>query len=318
MGLYKTSLSLIAGVAMALGATAAFAQDFPRKPVAIVVPYSAGGGIDTIARAVADAASDTVPVPITVANVGGSGGLNGAQTVKSARPDGYTVMLTSGGALILSTMTRDTDIDPFADFTYIGQVGLLRSAVIVPASSPYETAEQLVEAIRSQPDSLRWAHSGRGGSFHVAGLSFLDKNGLAAQDVPFKGGAKARTALLGSQVDFGIIGIQQADGFDDLRVLAVTSAQRDPVHPDVPTLAELGIGSADVSSPVVMMAPAGTPVEAVAYLQSVLEGVTAKDGFAEVMKSRGLAPVFADANGAEAALSGLKKDAEPLLNSLSN
>lgn len=316
MGKYQKLTSIAAGALLALGATAAQAAEYPEKPVTIVVPYGVGGGIDTIARAVADAADDDMDVPIVVANKKGSGGLNGAQAVKRAKPDGYTVMITSGGALVLSSMTRGGDVDPFNDFEVIGQVGLLRSALMVPASSPFKTVGDLVEGLKAAPGKLRWAHAGRGGSHHIAGMGFLAKNGLEAQDVPFKGGAAARTAILGKQVDFGIMGIQLADGYDDIRTIGVNTSERDSIHPDVPTFQEAGFKFADVSSPVVMMAPKGTPPEVVTYLQDALQKVTDNASFGESMAKRGLAPVFADGAGAAAALKTLHSDATPLVESL--
>lgn len=312
----KKLMSLAAGIALAVSGTQALAQDYPRKPITIVVPYGAGGGIDTIARSVAEAAEGSVPVPFVVANKKGGGGLNGAQAVKKARPDGYTVMITSGGALVLSALTRGGDVDPFKDFEFIGQVGRLSSAYAVHASSPYQSLADLAGAIKANPGSVRWGHSGRGGSHHISGLGFLVKNGLQATDVPFKGGAASRTAILGEQVDFTVMGIQLADGYDDIRVLAVNSNERDAQHPDVATVGESGFEFADVSSPVVMMAPAGTPPEVVKYLQDALKNVTQTESFAAAMAKRGLAPVFADAEGAKAAMTNLHKDAVPLVETL--
>lgn len=312
----KTLMSLAAGITLAVSATQAVAQDYPRKPITIVVPYGAGGGIDTIARSVAEAAEGSVSVPLVVANKKGGGGLNGAQAVKKARPDGYTAMITSGGALVLSALTRGGEVDPFKDFEFIGQVGRLSSAFAVHASSPYKTLADLQAAIKANPGSIRWGHSGRGGSHHISGLGFLVKNGLEATDVPFKGGAASRTAILGQQVDFTVMGIQLADGYEDLRILAVNSTDRDAQHPEVATVGEEGFEFADVSSPVVMMAPAGTPPEVVSYLQEALQKVTQTESFVAAMAKRGLAPVFADAEGAKAAMTNLHKDAVPLIESL--
>lgn len=158
-------------LALGLTATASFAADYPRRPINIVVPYGAGGGVDTYARALAaTAAEGIVEVPIVIKNQGGSGGLNGAQAVSKARPDGYTVMLTSGGSFLLSTMTRDTDIDALETFDFVGQVGNLRTSLMVPTASPFQSVQDVIDAAKAAPGTLRWAHSGRGGFHFVGGL----------------------------------------------------------------------------------------------------------------------------------------------------
>ena len=290
------------------------AADYPRRPINIVVPFKAGGGTDAYARALSAAAKGVLKVPLVVLNKPGSGGLNGAQAAMKSRPDGYTVMLTSAGSFLLSTMLRDTPVDPFESFKTVGQVGLLKTALMVPASSPYQTAQEVIDAAKVSPGKLRWAHSGRGGFHHVAGLGFLANNGLEAQDVPFKGGGPARAALIGEQTDFGFIGVQQARGFEQqIRPLAVNAAERDGIMSDVPAFGELGIPFAAVSSPVVVFAPKDTPDEIVATLTTALEQMAAKAEFAELLETRGVGPVFAEPTAVDATLQAMKTDAEPLL-----
>ena len=320
--MYRRNVITAAAMALCvpiLAAPAAYAADYPRRPINIVVPYAAGGGVDTYARALAAAAEDTIPVPVVIVNKAGSGGLNGAQSVVGARPDGYTVMLTSGGSFLLSTLTRDTQIDALQSFDFVGQVGDLTTSLIVPMNSPFQTAQDVIEAANANPGSLRWAHSGRGGFHYVGGLGFLANNGLEAQDVPFRGGGPTRAALIGEQADFGFLGIQQLAGFEgQLRALAVNADTRDSIMNDVPSFAELGIPFARVSSPVVMLAPKGTPAEVIAYLETALDEITAKPGFAETLAASGTAPAYADAAEVETRLTAMKADVEPLLANLSN
>jgi tripartite-type tricarboxylate transporter receptor subunit TctC len=295
------------------------AASYPRRPINIIVPYNAGGGVDTYARALAaTAAKGIASVPFVVVNKAGSGGLNGAQAVLGAKPDGYTVMLTSGGSFLLSTLTRNTDIDALKSFDFVAQVGELLTALMVPAGSPFKTVQDVINAAKANPGALRWAHSGRGGFHHVGGLGFLAKNGISAQDVPFKGGGPARAALIGAQTDFGFIGIQQLAGFESqIRALAVNAEKRDSVMKNVPSFGEFGISFAKVSSPVIMAAPKGTPVEAISYLQDVLKKITEDKGFAEMLAKGGTAPAFQDDAGVKATLSAMKNDAEPLLAKIS-
>ncbi|MES0880705.1 tripartite tricarboxylate transporter substrate binding protein [Roseibium sp. SCP14] len=314
--LFKAAL---AAAIIAVSSSASIAADWPKRPINLVVPYKAGGGTDAYARAIAAAAKDVLDVPVVVVNKAGSGGLNGANAVVRARPDGYTMMMTSGGSFLLSTMTRDTDIDALESFDFVAQVGQLRTSLMVPVSSPFQSVQDVIDAAKTNPGSLRWAHSGRGGFHHVGGLGFLASNGIEAQDVPFKGGGPTRAALIGEQADFGFLGVQQHRGFEDqLRALAVNSQDRDSVMTDVPAFGELGIPFAAVSSPVIVFAPKGTPAEIVSAMESALAEITAKPEFAKLLAERGTGPVYATGADAKAALTAMKADAQPLINSLSN
>ncbi|MEP2027590.1 MAG: tripartite tricarboxylate transporter substrate binding protein [Paracoccaceae bacterium] len=309
----------LAGIAVIATATASFADDWPKRPINLVVPYKAGGGTDAYARAISAAASDVLDVPVVVVNKPGSGGLNGANSVLGARPDGYTMMMTSAGSFLLSTMTRDTDIDALESFEFVAQIGQLRTSLMVPKDSPFQTVQDVIDAAKADPGSLRWAHSGRGGFHHVGGLGFLAENGLDAQDVPFKGGGPTRAALIGSQADFGFLGVQQLAGFEDnLRALAVNSSERDSIMTEVASFGELDISFADVSSPVIVFAPKGTPAEVIAAMEAALAEIAAKPEFAELLAERGTGPVYANGADAKAALAAMKTDAEPLVATLAN
>lgn len=271
----------------------AFAEWRPRRPINVILPYKAGGGTDAFGRALSAAAKGIVPVPIVIVNKPGSGGITGASTAKSARPDGSTVLLTSAGSLILTSMLRNTNVDPFEDFVAIAQVGNLKGALAVPADSPFRSVADLVESAKAAPGKLRWAHNGRGTTFQVIGQSFLEVNGLEVGDVPFKGGAALRAALIGEQVDFGFIGVQQGLGFEkQMRTLALNAPERDRIQPDIPTFKELGFDWVDVSTPVAMFAPKGTDPEIIAGMEAYVEDATANPKFAELLEAKGVYPDY--------------------------
>lgn len=304
----------LAGVAVFVTATASVAADWPKRPINLVVPYKAGGGTDAYARSISAAAADVLDVPVVVVNKPGSGGLNGANSVVGARPDGYTMMMTSGGSFLLSTMTRDTKIDALESFEFVAQLGKLQTSLMVPKDSPFQTVQDVIDAAQANPGSLRWAHSGRGGFHFVGGLGFLANNNIEAQDVPFKGGGPTRAALIGSQADFGFLGVQQLAGFEDnLRALAVNSAERDGIMTEVPAFGELGIPFAAVSSPVIVFAPKGTPAEVITAMEAALAEIAAKPEFAELLAKRGTGPVYANGADAKAGLTAMKADAAPLV-----
>ena len=309
----------VAATALVATSTASLAGDWPKRPINLVVPYKAGGGTDAYARAISAAAEGVLDVPVVVVNKPGSGGLNGANAVVGARPDGYTMMMTSGGSFLLSTMKRDTDIDALESVEFVAQVGQLRTSLMVPVNSPYQTVQDVIDAAKADPGSLRWAHSGRGGFHHVGGLGFLANNGLEAQDVPFKGGGPTRAALIGEQADFGFLGVQQLRGFEEqLRALAVNSSDRDSIMTDVPSFGELGIPFAAVSSPVIVFAPKGTPAEIVSAMEAALAEIAAKPEFAELLAERGTGPVYSNGLEANAGLAAMKADAAPLVQNLTN
>ena len=295
--------------ALLVAPTLALAEWQPRRPVNVVLPYSAGGGTDAFARAVSAAveADGLLPVPLVVNNKPGAGGITGATEAAGARPDGQTMMITSAGSFLLTSMLKDTPVSPLKDFEIVAQIGDLDPAILVPAGSPHRTLEDLVDAMRQNPGSLRWAHNGVGGAHNVAGQSFLNANGLKATGVPFKGGGPTRAAVIGEQVDFAVVGIQQAAGFEnELRVLGLLAPKRDGIAGDVPTVAEQGFDYVEVSSPIVAFAPKGTDPQIVAGMQSMLEKVASSQSFASAMKERGNVPEYLPGNEARARLEILR------------
>ncbi len=307
-------LFLAAGGAAVVAPLAAWAEWAPRRPVNIILPYAAGGGTDAFARAVAAAADGIVPVPVIVTNKEGAGGITGATEAAAARPDGETIMITSAGSFLLTTMMRDTPVDPLEDFRIIAQIGDLDPAILVPKDSPFQTLADFVAAAQSAPGALRWAHNGRGGAHHVAGQSFLNAHGLQATDVPFQGGGPTRAAVIGAQVDFGVVGIQQAAGFEnELRVIAILAPERDSIMTDVPTADEQGYPFNAVSSPIVAFAPKETPDDMLVVMEDALRQITATAKFAELMQVQGNVPEFLPGAEAEAKLRQIKADTEALM-----
>jgi tripartite-type tricarboxylate transporter receptor subunit TctC len=243
--------------------------------------------------------------------------MTGCTAAFNARPDGSTMLMTSAGSFLLTSMLRETKITPLDSFQIIAQVGNLSSAVMVPYNSPIKTVQDLIDAAKAKPGKLRWAHTGRGSFHHVAGQGFLNINGVKAVDVPFKGGSATRAAVIGGQVDFGMIGVQQAAGFEGkLRVLALSAPERDKVMKDVPTFKEQGFDFVDVSSPIIVFAQKGVDQEVVKGMEAALKKITADPKFAEMMRKRGNAPVYLDGKAAEARLRAMKEQAGPIINAL--
>ncbi|MEM9439739.1 MAG: tripartite tricarboxylate transporter substrate binding protein [Pseudomonadota bacterium] len=311
-------LQLAMGLTMMVPiADTAIADWAPERPINMIVPYGAGGGTDAFARAMATAAEDIFDAPIVVVNKPGSSGMVGAQAAAIARADGSNMMMTSAGSFLLNTLIRETDLDPFESFRIIGQIGELTTSIMVAANSPYQTVQDLIDAAAADPGALRWAHTGRGSFHHVAGQGFLNANSLEAQDVPFKGGAATRAAVIGGQVDFGLIGVQQARGFEnEIRVLGLNSDERDGVMTDVPTLAELGHSFVAVSSPIVVFAPKDVDDSVIDGMEAALGEITASPTFAELLEARGTAPAFLDKAATETKLRTMRDSVVPIVDGL--
>lgn len=313
----KATTIMFASLLMTGYSNSAFAEWKPKRPISVVVPYKAGGGADTFARTTAAIAKDIMKVPLVIVNKPGSSGIAGAKMVASAKPDGLTMMVTSSGSFLLTSMMRQTNVNPFDDFRMVAQIGNINTSLIVPKNSPFQTVADLLKIAKEKPNTLRWAHTGRGGMHNVAGQGFLDLNNITAQDVPFKGGSAVRAAVIGEQVDFAFGGIQQAAGFEEqLRVLAVNAPERDGVMNHVPTFAEQEVKYVDISSPIIAFVPKQTSDEAVSFLQDKLKQITAVPKFTELMQKQGNQPAFLTAQQAEEKLLNMKQQATPVVKAL--
>ncbi len=319
MKMNKIIAAVVTALTLTAATTATHAADWPARPINLVVPFQAGGGADTYARAIAATAREVLGVPVAVVNRPGGGGLIAPNSVMNSRPDGYTMMLTSSGSYLLATMTQDTPIDAIESLDFVAQVGELTTSLMTSKNSPYKTVEDLIAAAKENPDSLKWSHSGRGTFHHIAGVGFLEKNGIIAKDVPFSGGAPSRAALLGGQVDFGFIGIQQLAGFEaQIDGLAVNSSERDEIADTVPSFEELDIPFARVSSPIIVFAPKDTPAEIKAKMETALKEITELPKFAELLANSGTTPIYKTGADAKVGLETMKADVEPLLAELNN
>ncbi len=312
--------TFLSGIALtALIAGPAFADWAPDRPVNVILPYSAGGGTDAFARAVAAAVEDEglLDVPMVVNNLPGAGGITGAAQAAGATPDGQTIMITSAGSFLLTSMLQETPVNPLESFEIVAQVGDLDPAILVPLDSPFQNVADLVAALEADPAALRWAHNGVGGAHNVAGQSFLNANDVEATGVPFQGGGPTRAAVIGGQVDFGVVGIQQAAGFEsELRVLGLLAPVRDGIASDVPTVLEQGFDYVEVSSPIVIFAPLGTDADTLASMETVFEQVAMSQSFIDAMAERGNVPEFLGGAEARSRLEALQEATVDVIDSL--
>ncbi|MEO1019395.1 MAG: tripartite tricarboxylate transporter substrate binding protein [Pseudomonadota bacterium] len=283
---------LVAAAVALLGFAAPAMAQYPDKPVNVIVGFAAGGGTDSYGRGLSKVSEKHLGQPMIIVNKPGGSSIPAAAEVSQAPPDGYTLFLSSHGGLIINDLKKDLVVDPIDGFDYVGVVGGLTTGVYVPINSPYQNLDELVAAIEANPGALRWGHTGRGAGHHTAGVGFLVKNDLEAQDVPFKGGAPTRAALIGEQVDFSFMGAHLITGFEDqMRQLGVANDERLSSIPDIPTIPELGYDYVGVLSPITLLAPKGTDPAIITNLGEAVEQMVADPDYQAFMSQSSL-PVF--------------------------
>lgn len=294
---------------------AARAQEYPTKPITLVVGFGVGGGADLYARSLASFANDSLGMPMVVVNRPGGSGMIGAKYVKDAPADGYTLLLQPAGTFyIKSSIDGDAAPATSSDFVSLGGIGSLTTALLVPDNSPFDSVRDLVEFAKANPDELRWAHSGRGGVHAMGGFAFLNENEIMVQDVPFNSGGQARAAISGEQVDFGFLGIQLLAGFEGkLRALAVTSDDRDAIYTDVPTMQELDLPQLGVSNPIVVYGPVDLSPDVIDRLRTAVEEIASSDGYQNMVKKTGASGFYMSNDSVSKTVEGISKAVDPVI-----
>ena len=260
----------------------AWAQIYPSKPIKVIVPYAAGGAADITARVVTQKMSENMGVPIVVDNRPGANGMIGTEAVVKAAPDGYTLLLVASGPLVVNpALYAKVPYDPVKDLLPISQVTTFQYAVVVTASSPINSMQELVAMAKAKPGMISYGSTGVGGGGHLAGEMLGLITGTNLAHVPYKGGSQAMPDLLGGQLSFTFdavvttVPLLQAG---KLRAYAVTGPRRAKALPQVPTLNELGYKGFNITQFQGLLAPANTDPAIIARLhQEVVKAVRAAD-----------------------------------------
>jgi tripartite-type tricarboxylate transporter receptor subunit TctC len=271
---------LALAAAAAVAPLAAGADTYPSRPITIVVPFSAGGTTDILARVIGQALHKELGQTVVVDNRAGAGGNIGAALAAKSPADGYTLFMgTVGTHAINQSLYKRLGFDPVKDFAPLTRVAMVPNLLVANPGKPYKTVQELIAYAKSNPGKVNFGSSGSGSSIHLSGELF---NALAKVDmvhVPYKGSAPAVTDLLGGQIDIMFDNMPSAIQHvraGRLRPLAVTTARRSPELPDVPTVAEAGVPGYEATSWFGMFAPAGTPAPVVARLNAALVKVLAQ------------------------------------------
>ena len=274
-------------------APAALAQAWPSKPIKIVVNFPPGGAADQIARAVAPQLQAALGQPVVVENRAGSGGNIGGEAVAKSPPDGYTLLMSSGGMVSVNPhIYARMPFDPAKDLVPVAAAARVLVFLVVRSENPSKAFAAFLADLKANPGQRSFGSPGNGSSPHLAGEMMKSMTGVYAVHVPYRGAAPALTDLLGGQLDFlfdpGIAIPHIKAG--KLRLLAVGSPQRSPLFPDVPTLDELGLKGFDADTVFGFYAPAGTPEAIVTRLNSEINRSLATPALQERIAAIGGVP----------------------------
>ena len=287
---------LLAAPALLLPAAPVGAEStYPNQPVKLIVPYPPAGGTDVVARLLAEKIRAGSSWTIVVDNKPGAGGNIGLDAVAKSKPDGYTLGVGQTANLAINpTLYSKMPYDPLKDFTPVALIASQPVVLVVRGDGPYKTIADLVAAARAEPAALSMASAGNGTVGHLAGERFARRAQVKFVHVPYKGAGPAVTDLLGGQTDFFFATPQAAVPLfqsGKLRALAVSSAARIPVLPDVPTVAESGYKGFEAIDWKALVAPAGTPAEVVKRLHDEVEKALGKPDTIAKLMAEGSTPM---------------------------
>ena len=288
-------LSRLACIAAAVVASAAMAQDnFPDHPIRFIVPFTAGSATDIVARTVGESMSRTLGQPIVIENRPGAGGTVGANVVAKSTPDGYTLLVPSAGHVANPGIYKELPYDTLKDFAGVTPLASLPNVLVVSPAKGYKTVKDLVANAQAHPGQLNYASAGKGSATHMNAEIFRDAAKFDAVHVPYKGTPEAMTEVIGQRVDFFFAPLasslpQIKDG--RLQALAVGTAQRSPLLPDVPTTVEAGYPKSDYIFWVGLLAPAATPKPVIEKLNAAALKALADPAIHEKLRTLGAEPM---------------------------
>ena len=290
LGFWVTAFALL------LGAPCSVAQDaYPTKPIRFIAPFPAGGTTDVLSRILAQKLSDSLGRQVVVDNRAGAGGNIGHEMAAKAAADGYTLLMSSNAALVTNPhLYKRLGFDPLNDFSPISVVAKAGPVLVVHPSVPARSVKALIALARARPGQLNFGSGGRGTPAHVAGEIFKAATAINIVHVPYKGGILAVTDLVGGQIAMVfsdmVPAVPQIKG-GKLRALAVTSEQRSPALPDVPTMVEAGVAEPIPETWWAVLAPKGTPVAIINRLNADLAQIMKLPDVREKYAGLGVATV---------------------------
>ena len=282
-------------VALAAAAAPAWAQDYPNRPITLIVPFPPGGSTTIVARIIADKMSETLGQQIIVDNRAGAGGTVGSKAAARSAPDGYTILLGYTGTLAIGpSLYANVGYDPRRDFEPIGRIGTAPNTLVVHPSFQVHSVAELIAYAKSNPGKVNYGSAGVGTVSHVCGEYFATAAGIKLTHIPYKGTGPAITDLLGGHIPMAFAPIpatHENAKNGNLRMLAVTSAERSTLVPEVPTIAESGVAGFEAVLRYGLVAPAGTPRAIIDRLNKELKAALASDELRRRLAIEGAEPL---------------------------
>ena len=285
--------SIAAGLAFSLWAFSALAQDYPTRPVRIVIPLSPGGTTDVPGRIIAQKLSETLGQQFFVENRAGAGGTIGTDYVAKSKPDGYTLLLTASPFVIAPHVYKTMPYDTLADFAPVIRIATGPYVLVVHPSLGVNSVKELIALAKKEPGKIDFASSGNGGAQHLVTELFMYMAGIKLNHVPYKGSGPAQQDLMSGIVKVSFVGTPIAIPHmksGRLRALGVSTTKRSPEMPEVPTIAEAGVPGYEAIVWIGMLAPAGTPRDIVAKLNAEIGKLVRTDDVRKLLAPTGMEP----------------------------
>ena len=304
-------ITTIAAAFAALSAGIAQAQDYPTRPISIVVPFAAGGPTDTLGRNLAAHMTKTLKQQVIVENRAGAGGTLGVGVVAKAKPDGYQILLHHIGMSTAPTLYRKLPFNPLTDFEYIGQVADVPMTLIARTGLPPDNYKDFIAYIKANRDKLNLGNAGLGAASHLCGLLFMSRIQADIQTVPYNGTGPAMTALMGNQIDLMCDQTTNTTGpiqSGRVKVFGVTTRKRIPALPFVPTLQEQGLKDFEIAVWHGLYAPKGTPKAVLDKLNAALNAALKDQQFRDSLTKLGAEAVTPDRATPESLAKHLKAE----------
>jgi len=287
-------LFALAALLLPVLSTSAASAAYPDRPIRIVVPFAPGGGTDVVARTLAQEMARDLGASIVIENKPGAGTILGTQAVASSEPDGYTLLMGTFANAVNPSLKASLPYDPQADFAPVALIARSFNIVVVNPKSPYHSIADLIAAAKAEPEKLSYGTYGTGTSAHLAGELFKNLAKVNLTTVPYKGAAPAITDLIGGRIQVMFTTVASAASLvqgGQLRALAVTSAQRSPAFPEVPTVAEAGVPGYSAESWYGLFAPAKTPADVLDRLNRSAAAAVQSETFRKLAVNEGLVMV---------------------------
>src|SRR5215831_14537669 len=281
-------------VATTLAGAAARAEDYPVRPIRVVVPFGAGGPADVAARLIGNVLQESLGQPIVVENRTGAGGLIGTLEAAKSPPDGYTLLMMSNTQTANESLVPQRKYELMRDLAPIAPLNYSDLVIVVHPSVPAKTLQEFIALAKSQPGKLNYASSGQGTPYHMAGELFKTMAGIDLVLVPYRNSGEARSGVIGGQVQMMIDAVPAMApniGEKQVRALATTGAKRSDVLPDIPTVTEAGVSGYEATIWLGLMAPAGTPKPIIDKLAAATNAFVKRPEIVKLWKEQGALPM---------------------------